>query len=161
MLHSLYTQISIVLLVLSCGFAIWKGQRAERLGAILILVTWLVTLAGSIGADIYHPPPAIIFLISDAILAGGLLLLAVLFSSWWMGAAMLLQALSLSFHAAFFAADKTDLNHATLNLYLLGKNLSSVAMLVVLFAATVAGIYKRHRARAAARASLGAAAVTL
>jgi len=160
MLHSLYTQISIGLLALSCGFAIWKGQRAERIGGILILATWLVTLAGSIGADMSHPPPAIIFLISDAILAAGLLVLAVRYSSWWMGAAMLLQALSLSFHAAYFAADKSELSHTTLNLYIRGMDGASVAMLVVLVAATIAGIHKRRRARSAARASLGAAAVT-
>lgn len=151
MLHSLYTQISIVLLFLSCGFAIWKGQQAERAGAILILATWLVTLAGAFGAQ--NQLPAVTFLVSDGILAGGLLILALRFSSWWMGAAMLLQAASLSFHAAYFAADKSDLNHASLYLYVLGKNLSSVAMLIVLASATVAGMLKRRRARAAQRSA--------
>ena len=159
MLHSLYTQIGLILLCLSCGLAIWKGQQAERYGAILILATWLITLAGSFGAERHHPPPAIVFLVSDGLLALGLLILALLYSSWWMGAAMLLQAVSLAFHAAFFAADQSDLSHHTLNLYVLGMDVASVTMLVVLLAATVAGMLKRRKARSIARSSVGAAAV--
>ncbi len=89
--------------------------------------------------------------------AGGLLLLAVRFSNWWMGAAMLLQAASLSFHAAFFAADRSELSHHSINLYVLGKNLASMAMLIVLLIATLVGMVKRRRRPSAPAATTVAA----
>ena len=73
---------------------------------------------------------------------------------------MLFRSLSLSFHAAYFAADKSDLSRASVYLYILGMDIASVAMLVVLLAATVAGILKRRRARAMERPSVTPAAST-
>ena len=153
MAHFLYTQISIVALVVICGLAVWKGSTPVRMGGVLILAAWIVTLIAAFVAGEHHLAP-ISFLISDAILAAGLLILAVRFSSWWMGAAMLLQAVSLSFHAAYFAADKAEISFALEDLYVLGKNLASVAMLIVLLTATIAGMVKSRRTRpAAARAA--------
>ncbi len=156
MAHFLYTQISIVALVVICGLAVWKGSTPVRMGGVLILATWIVTLIASFVAGEHHLAP-IGFLISDAILAIGLLILAVRFSSWWMGAAMLLQAVGLSFHAAYFAADKAEISFALEDLYVLGKNLASVAMLLVLLIATLAGMFKRDRARGAHAAAVQAA----
>jgi hypothetical protein len=151
MLHSLYAQLSIVALALCCGFALWKGALAERAGAALILATWIVTLIASESAPRHHFPAAG-FLVSDAVLATGLLILALRFSSWWLGAAMLLQAAGLSLQAVFFASERSDIGLAdnellaAKRLLVLGKNLASVAMLLVLLAATLATIIKRRRA---------------
>jgi hypothetical protein len=149
------TQLSIIALVVICGLAVWKGSVPVRLGGLLILATWAITLvAATIAGELQLAPIA--FLISDAILAGGLLLLAVRFSNWWMGAAMLLQAVGMSLHAAYFAADKAELSHNLINLYVLGKNLTSVAMLVVLLTATLVGMAKRTRRPAHAAAAQAA-----
>jgi hypothetical protein len=145
MFHSFYSQLSIVALVLCCGFAIWKGGLAERAGALLIATTWIVTLVASAATQSYMPATA--FLTSDAIMAIGLLFLAVRYSSWWMGVAMLVQAAVLSFHAAYFGADQTEISKKVLHFYVMGKNLASIGLLVIILAATVASIIKRSRLR--------------
>ncbi len=134
MFQSIYSQASLAALVVVCGLAIWKGNQALRAGAILIIATWLVTLAASAVTHSYVPATA--FLASDGILAVGLLFLAVRYSNWWMGAAMLLQAIGLSLHAAYFAAERADLSRHSLWLYIAGKNLASLAMLLVILVAT-------------------------
>jgi hypothetical protein len=151
MFQSIYSQVAFAALVLSCGFAIWKGNDAVRAGGVLILATWFVTLLASAITRSYVP--AIAFLASDAVLAMGLLYLAIRYSNWWIGAAMLLQAIGLSLHAAYFAAEKTDLSHHMLRLYVEGKNFASAAMLAIIIAATIASILRRRSKTATARAS--------
>ena len=149
MFHSFYSQLSIVALVLCCGFAIWKGGLAERAGAVMSLAMWIVTLIASAETQSYLPATA--FLISDGVLAIGLLVLAIRYSSLWMGVAMLLQALSLSFHAAYFAADQAEISKKVLHFYVLGKNLSSLAMLLVIVIGTLVSWRKRARGEIRAR----------
>lgn len=157
MFQSITSQIGLGALMLSCGFAIWKGGEAIRAGAVMILVTWFVTLAASAVTRSYVP--AIAFLASDGLLAAGLLFLAVRYSSWWMGAAMLLQALALALHAGYFAAESADLSPHVLHNYVLGKNLASVIMLLVILAATISNIFRRPRAQAARSAAVASRAV--
>lgn len=154
MFYSIYSQVALAALLLSCGFAIWKGNEAVRAGAILILATWFVTLAASAATHSYVP--AIAFLASDAVLAVGLLFLAVRYSNWWIGAAMLLQAISLSLHAAYFAAAKAELSHHVLRLYIEGKNIASMAMLPIIVAATIACMRRQARQPAHGRARASA-----
>ena len=45
MFQSIYSQVALVALVLSCGFAVWKGNDAVRAGAILIVVVGVIALA--------------------------------------------------------------------------------------------------------------------
>jgi hypothetical protein len=143
MFHSFYSQLSIVALVLCCAFAIWKGGLAERAGALLIATTWIVTLVASAVTQSYMPATA--FLASDGIMAVGLLILAIRYSSLWMGVAMLVQATVLSFHAAYFAADQAEISKKVLHFYVMGKNLGSIGLLVIILAATFASIFKRNR----------------
>ena len=142
MFQSLESQLSVVALLGCCGLALWKGGPAERGGAVLILATWLVTLIASAITRSYVP--AVAFLASDAVLAAGLLILAIRYSNLWMGAAMLLQAIGLSLHAAYFAAEKADLSHHVLRLYIEGKNIASMAMLPIIVAAAIASILGRR-----------------
>jgi hypothetical protein len=151
MFHSIYSQLSFVALFGCCGLAFWKGGPAERGGAILICGTWLAAMLGLAVAREYVL--AVPFLLSDAVLAIGLLILAIRYSNWWMGAAMLLQALGLSFHAAYFAADQSEISKKALHFYVLGKNLSSWGMLLVILIATLVTWRKRSRAEARAGAS--------
>lgn len=155
MFTSVYSQVALVLLVLSCGFAIWKGDTPERAGAVLIAVTWALTLVASSVTHSYLPATA--FLASDGLMALGLLVLAVRFSNWWMGAAMLLQAVVLALHAAYFAAEKTDLSRRILWDYVAGKNIASVLLLVIIVAATAASMHKRSK-QSASRAGMRLAA---
>ena len=152
MLHSFYAQIALAALVAFCGLAVWKGGPAERYGALLIFATWLVSILGSLSP---RELPAATYLISDAILAAGLLVLALRYSNWWMGAAMLLQALGLSFHAAYFAVDKSDLDAHHKHHYVQAMDFVSVAMLFVILGATIASMLKRRRARAAPLPTMG------
>jgi len=149
MFQSIESQLSFVALFVCCGLALWKGGPAERGGAAMILATWLGATLIQAVAKAYILPVA--FLASDAVLAAGLLLLAIRYSSLWMGAAMLLQAIGLSLHAAYFAAEKADLSHHNLWLYIAGKNLASFAMLLVILAAGVAAWIKRNRRSAVSR----------
>lgn len=146
MFQSLYSQVALAALLVVCGFAIWKGSEALRAGAVLIIATWFVTLAASAVTRSYVPATA--FLASDGILAVGLLFLALRYSNWWMGAAMLLQSLSLALHAGYFAAERADLSAHVLRNYILGKNLASAAMLLVILAATAASVLRRRARRA-------------
>lgn len=141
MFQSVESQLSFVALAVCCGLALCKGGPAERSGAVMILVTWLGSTVIQALAKAYILP--IVFLTSDAVLAAGLLFLAIRFSSLWLGAAMLLQAIGLSLHAAYFAAEKADLDHHTLWLYIAGKNLSSFAMLLVILLAGLVAWRKR------------------
>ncbi|MDB5461164.1 MAG: hypothetical protein JWO72_2905 [Caulobacteraceae bacterium] len=158
MLHSFYSQVAIVALVVICGLALWKGAPAERAGASLILITWIITLVASVTTVRGNNLPAVVYLVSDAILAAGLLILAIRYSSWWLGAAMALQAVGLSLHAAYFAADKSEVSIVQQQLYVLGKNLASVAMLLVLLAAVLAGVLQRRRSASARVRAAGVSA---
>jgi len=149
MFQSIESQLSFVALFVCCGLAVWKGGPAERSGAVMILVTWLGSTLIQALAKAYILP--IVFLASDAVLAAGLLFLAIRFSSLWLGAAMLLQATGLSLHAAYFAAEKADLDRHTLWLYIAGKNLSSFAMLLVILLAGLVAWRKRSLRPAHAR----------
>ena len=143
MFQSVESQLGFVALFVCCGLALWKGGPAERSGAVMILVTWLGSAVVQAMAKAYILP--IVFLASDAVLAAGLLFLAIRLSSLWLGAAMLLQAIGLSLHAAYFAAEKADLDRHTLWLYVAGKNLSSFAMLLVILGAGLVAWRKRSR----------------
>jgi hypothetical protein len=151
MFQSVESQLSFVALFVCCGLALWKGGAPERSGAVMILVTWLGATLIQAVAKAYILP--ILFLVSDAVLAAGLLILAIRYSSLWMGAAMLLQAIGLSLHAAYFAAEQADLSRHTLWLYIAGKNLASFAMLLVILAAGLAAWHGRSRRAASSRAA--------
>jgi hypothetical protein len=146
MFHSLYSQLGFVALFGVCGLAIGKGGPAERGGAVLILLTWIGAMVELAFTRQYVS--AVPFLLSDAALAIGLLVLAIRYSSLWMGGAMLLQAIGLSFHAAYFGADKAEISAHLLRFYVLGKNLASGTMLLVILAGTLASWGKRLRSAA-------------
>jgi hypothetical protein len=153
MFQSVYSQLSFVALIGCCGLALWKGGPAERGGGLLILATWLGTALSLAWARQYVAAGP--FLLFDVILAAGLLVLAIRYSSLWVGAAMLLQAIGIGLHASYFAAEKADLSPHALVLYVMGKNLASYAMLLVILVGTLASWRKRVRDREAGRVKAG------
>jgi hypothetical protein len=156
MFHSVYSQIAFVALFGCCGLALWKGGPAEKGGAILLLVTWLAPMIELATAKTYILAGP--FMLSDVVMAAGLLILAIRYSSLWMGAAMLVQAIVLSLHAGYFGADRADRSPHVLHLYVLGKNLASASLLIIILGATVTSIVQRNLARRRQAARSNAAA---
>src|SRR3978361_1561287 len=89
-ISNIYTLIGLIGLIVACVFAWWKGGPAERLGSLMLVVSWL-------GADIARGfsnqmvPLAAMF-VSDAVLAAGFLYIAIRYSSLWLGGGMILPA---------------------------------------------------------------------
>ncbi|MBI1686562.1 hypothetical protein [Caulobacter hibisci] len=129
--------IAIVALV---AFAWAKGGRAERFGALAILL-------GALGVSATHvllPRSAqpIILLIDDAALAVAFLMLAMRFVSPWLGVAMLLQAVQFSLHAYYLVVEKPhDYLYKSVN------NINTVGVLLCVLFGTI--LAWRRSARAA------------
>ena len=105
-----------VLATLTCLFAFWKGGRAERFGAAIILgnlVTYIVNETFLWG---HLQGQQIISLVIDGVTAVSLLAVALIFASFWLGAVMLLYALQFSLHAFYFVTDRPrDTLHSIVN----------------------------------------------
>ena len=54
MFETLSTQIGAVFMVGSLGFAMWKGEEAERSFAAIYLVSWLATMLMQNRSDLFH-----------------------------------------------------------------------------------------------------------
>jgi hypothetical protein len=124
---------------LACGFAIWKGGQAERLGGVLILTFAILWEASAV------LPPDVrttIQLVCDFLTALGLLAIAVRYASLWLGGVLLFQALQFSLHSFYFVTHKASDNlHATIN------NLNMAAILTCLAAGTAVAWRRRTAGR--------------
>ena len=91
------SQIGLILMIVTCLFALLKGGAAERYGASLIGTAWIASL----GFQVLTPTGGreVTLLIVDFLLACGLLAIAIRYASLWIGTAMLLQAAILALHA--------------------------------------------------------------
>src|SRR5579859_764989 len=123
--HYLWETLRIVLW-LAMAFALWKGDRAVRIAAIVILLLDVATFLirpkfGDISSET-------ILLAVDFACAVVLLFLAVRFANLWIGAAMLFQAAQFSLHAYYLVLERPhDRLHAWVNnLDLLGIVISIV-----------------------------------
>lgn len=122
----------------ACLLAFTKGDRAERLGAIVILANLLLSMAGE------HFFPKSILLWLDALTAVAMLAIALIYASPWLGAVMLLYAVQFGLHAFYFVmARPRDTFHVMVN------NLDFLAILACL--AIGAAMSWRRRFRRAAR----------
>jgi hypothetical protein len=117
-------------------FALWKGDRAVRLGAVthfgLEVATFIVhPMPGDSGAES-------ILLALDFVTAVVFLLLAVRYASLWLGAAMLLQSAQFSLHAYYLVMEKPhDAMHAWIN------NTTDLGVLVAILIGTILAIRRR------------------
>lgn len=110
-----------------CGLAFWKGGRAERFGAAVILanqgLTFVLTYVVS-GKEI----GALAQLALDGVTAMALLFVVLRFGSPWLGAAMLLYAGQFGLHSFYLVTERpNDWLHAVANnIIFLGVSLSLV-----------------------------------
>jgi len=123
--HYLWETLRIVLW-LAMAFALWKGDRAVRIAAVVILLLDVATFLirpkfGDISGET-------VLLVVDFACAVVLLFLAVRFANLWIGAAMLFQAAQFSLHAYYLVLERPhDRLHAWVNnLDLLGIVISIV-----------------------------------
>ena len=98
MSHFLHYHPITIASAIIIALGILKGGAPERAGALLMAVEWLV----EVGVDrllkggLIAVSPTIGL---DALLAGGLLILALKYGKLWLGAAMMLQSVTLALHA--------------------------------------------------------------
>lgn len=138
MLYNILSQIGLVLLIGACLFAWTKGDPAERIGAAMVAVAWIVGLAlqAFIRRDMVSAAPAAL----DVALAVGLLVVAIRYSSMWLGVAMLLQSAVLFLHAERLAGGIGPHN------YFVGLNVTGAAMLLAIVIGAALSWRKRSRA---------------
>ena len=146
------TQISLIVLVTTCLFTWIKGGPPERLGAVMVVVSWLGTdfARAATGLTI---PTSVMFL-SDLLLSLGFLYVSVRYSSLWLGLAMLFESFCFALHALQLGDNDAPRWHGMI-IYLLLNNILSYLVLLTLAGGTLATMHKRalaRRARAEAEA---------
>lgn len=133
--------------VLGAAFALWKGGRAERSAAVIVIVNALV------GEAAYWVSPQsepVVRLINDGVTALALLVVTVRYGALWMGGVMLFYAAQFALHSFYLVTerDSTDYLHALIN----NINFSGVTWCLVIGTAVAwrARIRRAQAARAAA-----------
>ena len=140
MLHTLTSQIGLIVLVAVCLLALAKGGPAERFGAVLVAVTWAGLLICQALTE--QTIPEIPLLVSDVVLATGFLLLAVRYASLWLGAGMLFQGAAFTMHLMHMTEATGHHDHA----YVVTVNLLSYAVLATLGGAALVNWRRRVQA---------------
>lgn len=130
------------LMLVTTIFAFWKGGPPERMGAAVIVIVWIGTIAAQMLPVEVH---AISLLVSDGLAAVGFLAVAIRYSSLWLGSAMICQAVSFVAHAIRLSDDTRVLWHG-FNVFILVVNIASFLVLLILVGGTVATIGQRRRA---------------
>ncbi len=106
--------IGMAVLVVVFAFALWKGDRAERLGASFNLAAGLLAVPPQFLLSPDTQPLALLAI--DGALAAGFLFLALRYASLWLGAALLLQAVQFSMHAYYLLMNaQPDYNYMAVN----------------------------------------------
>ncbi len=128
-------------------FALWKGDKAARYGALLrISVTTLgIPIQYAIFLFTHHTmfDVAIYDLTTTAIVSFGFLYLALRYASPWLAAAMVIQGCEFYTDRVFL-----DTNPYEKFIYAIQQNLIVTGVAGVLFLATLSAIRQRAKARA-------------
>jgi hypothetical protein len=134
-------QALLVLTVLTCAFALWKGGLPERIAMAIIVAN---VAAGVVQALLVPGNPGIAGLVVDAATAFGFLALTLRYGLPWLGVAMLIFSLQFGLHAFYLVVGRSpqDLLHATIN------NLNFLGTLVCLGVGTIGAIRRRQAAPA-------------
>ena len=130
---------------LGAFFALWKGGRAERAGALIVIVNVIVGQVSGAMA-----PPAVestIRLLNDGLTALALLAVTVRYGALWMGAIMLFYAAQFAMHSFYLVTGRQpgDYLHALIN------NINFIGIVCCLIIGTA--VAWRRRALASRRAS--------
>lgn len=134
--------IGLAVLLGTCGFAWWKGGPAERGGVAVYVGSWMVVTFYEVALGQSFPVLPILLL--DALIALSFLALALRYNSLWLGAAMILQGLSLGLHATHLT-EIEDARIFGLNAYALSINVISVAILGVFISGAMTTMRQRRR----------------
>ena len=136
-----FAQAIAVAIILTAGFAAWKGDRAERWGGLMNLAALvLVWTIHNIRALVDIGDPATLLLVADGALALGFLLLAIRYASFWIGGAMILQAVQFSLHAYYLIGEVPhDRFYSRVN------NIDTIGILVVIISGAALAWRKRER----------------
>jgi nitrate reductase gamma subunit len=141
-ISSVYTLMGLAGLAVTCAFAWWKGGTPERLGTLMLAVSW-------VGADLVRGlsgqmVPTVTLLISDILISAGFLYIAIRYSSLWLGAAMMFRAVGFAVHAAQLSATDAPRWNGWI-IYLLINNVLSYLVLLTLAGGTLATMMRRRR----------------
>ena len=129
-----------IALLATVAFAVLKGGRPERLGALWLLFNVAIhTLL-----QLYGPRTTAFDLMADGIYATGLLPLAFFFVSWWIGIQTLIACAGFGIEAFYLLLDRpVDYTFTGISNLLFGAGILN------LFGATLGSLW--HRRRSAAR----------
>lgn len=143
MLHTLTSQIGLIVLILVCVLVLAKGARPERIAALLVAASWSGLLVWQ--ALSRQKVPEMALLVSDFVVATGFLLLAVRYASLWLGAGMLFQGAAFAMHLLHLSDPGENLRT-----YVMTVNLLSYAVLATIGGAAAVTWRARIRARKSA-----------
>ena len=131
-------QLLLLLVLLGCGFGLWKGGPPERIGALVILVNSALTL---VGGNVFSEDNSYLFnLVLDGGTAVGFLAMTLMYGRMWLGAAMLVYAAQFALRSYYLVMDKEpDRLHAMIN------NANFMAIILCIVIGT--GLAWRARAR--------------
>ena len=125
----------------TCGFALFKGGRAEKMAAGWMFATFV---AGQLFAAFLKPVDMpLIVLRADGVLAIALLFISIQYASLWLGSAMLLQSSAFALHSWYLTEMPSDRNF-----YWTALNVLSVAIIVLLATSTALAWRARLKRRA-------------
>lgn len=134
--------------VLGALFALWKGGRAERAAAVIVLINALI---GEASHWLAPDSDDIIRLVNDGLTALSLLVVTVRYGAPWMGGVMLFFAAQFAMHSFYMVTERPtgDYLNALIN------NINFMGIIWCLVIGTAVAWRSRAKAR---RASLAAAA---
>ncbi|WP_430423066.1 hypothetical protein [Phenylobacterium sp.] len=99
--------------ILCCLFALWKGGRAERMGALAVLANVVIGQTGHLVAPALNDQ---IRLVNDGLTALLLLGVTVRYGALWMGGVMLFYAAQFAMHSFYIVTErKPDFLRALIN----------------------------------------------
>lgn len=101
------------LCALGAAFALWKGGRAERWVAIVIIINIVI---GQVGSALTSGNDDLIRFIDDGLTALVILTIAIRYGALWMGGVMLFYAAQFSLHSFYLVTGRPrDFIHAVVN----------------------------------------------
>jgi hypothetical protein len=129
--------------VLGAMFALWKGGRAERLAAVIVIANVVV---GQMDAFLGPSGDSVLRLVNDGVTALILLGVTVRYGALWMGGVMLFYAAQFAMHSYYLVTQRPtgDYLNALIN------NVNFIGINVCLIIGTAVAWH--HRARTARRA---------
>jgi hypothetical protein len=142
-MSSLYFYFAVqVFFAFGAGFALWKGNRGERLAAVVVATNVAIGIASQ-WLGFGHVE--IIRFCNDGLAAVALLVITMRYGAFWMGGVMLFYAAQFSLHAFYLVTDRPQDR-----LYAIVNNVDWYGVIWALIIGTA--VAWRHRVRAARRA---------